>query len=274
MAIVITDQGGASALSGLTISRTLPNNIPAGASICVAGISGQASASLGDDVGNTYQLLNSGSGAYLWVCHNCIAINAGQKITWTRTSSASALALAVGSVTGGPFITDANPALVGGTGASPSVSSGPLTSTNEAVFGCVYTGTTGTSDTFNQPSGGGWAIPFDSIVAANNSVSVRGGSIVVSSANSVTYNPTITSRTFTIMLVSFKPAAVAYQRVYNLNSPESVSERGNANKIFNSVSGQHVFGANFVTKTVTGKLSIEESQQLKAGKSINKVIII
>jgi hypothetical protein len=270
MAIVIADQGGASALSGLTISRTLPNNIPAGASICAAGISGQASVSLGDDVGNTYQLLNSGSGAYLWVCHNCIAINAGQKITWTRASSASALALAIGSVTGGPFLTDANPALVGGTSTTPSVSSGPLTSSNEALFGCVYTGTTGTSDTFNQPSG--WAIPFDSIVAANNSVSVRGGSIVVSSTNSVTYNPTITSRTFTVMLVSFKPAAVAYQREYDFTSPEIISKRLGLNKTIGSTSPE------FVSLSKAAQLGrvlpMQSTESVSVPKTINKVIIL
>lgn len=233
MSIAITNQGAIGASSGTSLAFTLTASIAAGSSIVVAGTTnGTTLGSVTDDVGNTYTLLKSGNPngstgngiTAFWVCHNCIAINSGQNVTWSRTPSTSWV-LAVGSLAGGPFATDINLAPVTGLSALPSISSGVLGSASEAVFSVLGTSATAGADTFTQVSG--WTVPFANGLATGGGPAVRGGSIVVSSTNSVTYNPTITSRPWVLLLASFKISSTITSTKLNADGTASVNFTGN-----------------------------------------------
>jgi hypothetical protein len=280
MAIVITDQGNIGAASGTTLAITLVSNISAGDSICVGTLTnGTNAGTLSDDAGNVYSLVDSGNpnnntangvGA-LWVCHSCLALSSGQKITWTKPTS-GIWSFSAGSITGGPFITDVNPTPTTGTGnANPSISSGVLASANEAVFGCLCTNSTAAPDTITNPSG--WTVPFSRAFPTGGGPCVRGGSIVVSSTSSVTYNPTISvGRAFILFLASFKISIRTIPQLIGLSSPEIVSRTFHLSKNVSPISESQQLKIN---KSNPKRIVIQPSSELvKSSKSINKVIII
>lgn len=214
-----TNLGTANTKASTTETITTVASVASGDTIFVAvATNGAAATSLGvsDAFGNTYSLLSSAAYnnvstngvLYVYVSYQTGALPSGNTITATASNAVlcAASALVVASLAGANIVG----AVVTATGSStaPTASKTGLTAgTNYLALGFVGVQGT-TADTFTQVSG--WAAPPTRVSSTGGNVTtnamIEGGYDAFTGVTSITYNPTITSRPWSEILVVYTTA--------------------------------------------------------------------
>lgn len=213
MAIVVTDNGGATNVSGTTLAKTAVT-VAAGSLIVVRSAeTGTTLGTVTDSAGNTYTAITSvhpGGGVStgttgLFYCKNCLALSSGT-VTFHKTASGNC-AIAVMSATGIDTVAPLDTAVTNtatGSSAAPSVTSGSPAVSGElfvAVADWATSSRTGTQDT-----GDGWAAPP---VAQTLDI---GGNQVNAGTGTLTYAPTLSGTSvWGAIIVAFKPPTIPAQ---------------------------------------------------------------
>jgi hypothetical protein len=152
-------------------------------------------------VNNTYTRATSGTNgtqeSEIWFCVNCSALASGSTITATGSTTLTSAAIGAVRIPGGLSALDVNPAGIGSTTATPTISTGALASSNqEIVFGSLFIN--GTPTVTEGPG-------FSTIFSNTSAGTLHLASKIVNSTASVAYSPTESaSNGNVIMTAAFK----------------------------------------------------------------------
>jgi hypothetical protein len=232
MPIAVTNIGTNTGKTVASLAVTVgAGGVPAGALIVIgvssARTTSPTSAGITDTAGNTYsgastnaidwKIIGTSSGTYfICYCPNAAALVSGNTITYTPLASAtcaSSAFYATGVAASSPFDTGVIASSTSGGSASPSSGNITPAANGELIVGFVATnGPSG--DTFTQDSAdASYATPptraGTSGASATSNWTIAGGSVVQSTAASIAYAPTITSRTWACGIAAFAPGSSA-----------------------------------------------------------------
>ncbi len=205
----VTNIGTNANLSGTTVAISNAN-AKAGSLIVVACAETNTTGVIGtlaDSAGHTYTAVstihpngsNANGSVSIFYCPNCLALSGGT-ITYTRNTSGDKASISAFYWTGAATVSPLDTAVTAsasGTSATPSVTSGTPTQTNELFVGlCVDNNTVG----FTQAAG--WTTPFNS---AGGIIIINGAHRTNSALATLTYAPTFpVSVTWCLQVVGFK----------------------------------------------------------------------